>query len=724
MDLTKNKANNRSINYDKKFILILILLMSSLQMAYSQQELTTDSLFNLSIENLMNLEVVTAGKFNQKAKLSPAFITVITKDQIINSGLRNLSDLLLLVPGFNITINQFGLNEIKLRGLGNTSSSGIKLLLNGISLNNNVFGDATRVFDDMSLDNVVKVEIVRGPGSALYGSNAVLSVINIITDSDAVENVFQNTLRYGSFNTIEWTTNYKDKFFKKIDFNASINYLNTDGPELMIERDRLYGKSYSLAPGYSDYSNSKLDIRLLMKYKEWKLNMLFVDKNRSPFIGPSFALVERDSFKNRENYFMVNLENTYNISRNFRIKSELYYKRFFFSPDGQIYPPGFGFYDSSGLALDVNTDGIIDVFPDGMYATYELVENVIGFDVLNEYQINQNHYLTLGISSEYIWMNTLPTVANFNIIVPGLPYYLGGFESFDEGIVKPSERLSSSLYIQDSWHIFKKAYITPGLRFDYYSDFGSVLSPKLAFAHEINSSISYKVMYGYAYRAPSFGELARVNNVNIIGNPDLKPSSANTLEAGFQLSMKKNIKFRMNAFHIHIYDRIIRKYQGDMPPGYAALKYENEGENKSIGFECQLEAIISPKLSGIINYTYQNVNTISDNGNWSVTALVPRNLGNILVSYQPIDDIFLVYRLNFVSKRPREINDIRPDLDSYFLSSVQLSSKSIFDHFNISIGVNNLFNTRYYDPGHMVFIPNDYPRPGRNYNLSLTYNFL
>lgn len=57
MDLTKNKANNRSINYDKKFMLILILLMSSLQMAYSQQELTTDSLFNLSIENLMNLEV-------------------------------------------------------------------------------------------------------------------------------------------------------------------------------------------------------------------------------------------------------------------------------------------------------------------------------------------------------------------------------------------------------------------------------------------------------------------------------------------------------------------------------------------------------------------------------------------------------------------------------------------------------------------------------------------
>lgn len=731
MGLIKNIGNNRLRKYLNNFLMIGILLMSSIQILYSQNEESSDSLFNLSIENLMNLEVVTAGKYNQKAKLSPAFITVITKDQIISAGFRNLSELLQIVPGFHVTINHFGLFEIKVRGIGNTNSSGVKLLfssgvkllLNGISLNNNVFGDATRAFDDMSLDNVERVEIVRGPGSALYGSNAVLSVINIITDSDKEEDVFQNTLRYGSFNTIEWTTIYKEKFFKKIDFNASINYLKTDGPELKIEQDRLYGKPYSLAPGYSDHSNSKLDIRFLVKFKNWKLNMLMVDKNRGPFIGPSYALVERGSFKNRENYFMANLENTYNISQSFRIKPQLYYKRFSFSPDGQIYPPGFGYYDSTGVAIDINEDGIIDVFPDGMNAVYKLVENVIGFDILSEYQLNQNHYITLGLTSEYIWLDVKPTVANFNIIVPGQPYYLGGFETFDEGIVKPSERFTSSIYVQDSWHIFKGAYITPGIRFDYYSDVGSVVIPKLAFAHEINSLISYKLMYGHAYRAPGFGELARVNNVNIIGNPDLKPSSANTLEAGFQLSMKKNIKFRINTFYIHIYDRIIRKYQGEVPPGYAAFKYENEGENRSLGFECQMDVILSPKISGAINYTYQNVKTLSDNGNWDATALIPKSLGNLLVNYHPTKKISLVYILQYVSAIPRETIDTRTDLNPYFLSSINLSANNIFNHFRLSVGVYNLFDNKYYDPGHMVFIPGDYPKPGRNFNLSLTYDF-
>jgi outer membrane receptor for ferrienterochelin and colicin len=722
MNLNIYKSIKSPIIFYKKFIIIILFSCISFQLVYSQKQEPGDSLFDLSIENLMNLEVVTAGRFNQKAKLSPAFITVISKDQIIKSGCRNLNELLQIVPGFNVTINQFGLYEIKVRGLGNTNSSGVKLLLNGISLNNYVFGDATRVFDDMALDNVEKVEIIRGPGSSLYGSNAVLSVINIITDSDLHEDVFQNTIKYGSFNSFEWNTNYNDKIFKKIEFHTSINYLKTDGPELEIKRDRLYGNTYSLSPGFSDHSNSKLDIRFLLKYKNWKLNILMVDKNRGPFIGPSYALVERDKFKNRENYSMINLENTFDISQSFRIKPQIYYKRFFFSPDGQIYPPDFGFYDSTGTALDINADGIIDVFPNGMIATYELAENAVGFDILNEYQLNQNHYFTLGLSSEYIWLDILPTEANFNIIVPGAPYYLDGFESFDEGIVKPSERFSSSVYLQDSWHIFKAAYITPGVRFDYHNDFGSVLSPKLAFAHEINKLISYKLMYGHAYRAPGFGELARVNNTNIIGNPDLKPSSANTFEAGYQLNLPANIKFRMNAFYIHIYDRIVRKYQGDVPPGYAALMYENEGENKSIGIECQLEAIITSKISGFINYTYQDVKTLSDEDTWNKTALIPESLGNVIISYNPFKNIFLNYKVNYVSPRLREINDTRPDLEPYFLSSVKLTAINIFNHFNTSIGIYNLFDTKYYDPGHMVFIPDDYPKPGRNYYLSLTYN--
>lgn len=217
---------------------------------------------NLSLEELMNIKVSTVSRYQQKSNIAPALVTVVTKNDIANSGARNLLDIFRHIPGFYFTINQFGLNEIGIRGLKSTNTATLKLLVNGSSINNNVFGEATRIFDDMPVDNIERIEIIRGPSSAVYGSNAMLSVVNIITENESI-NQFKPKVSYGSFNTLNFSIVSGHNINEDFSYSAYINLLNTNGPKLIIQNDRLTEEFYGLSPEKTDYSNKKTDAYLI-----------------------------------------------------------------------------------------------------------------------------------------------------------------------------------------------------------------------------------------------------------------------------------------------------------------------------------------------------------------------------------------------------------------------------------------------------------------------------
>jgi len=125
--------------------------------------------------------VITASRIPENIKKTASSVTVITDRQIRQMGARNLIDVLETVPGWSNYYSFNGFNLANARGIASLSTSAILVMINSHPLNENWSGGALYTYDTMPLDNIKRIEFVRGPGSALYGANAFAGVINIIT---------------------------------------------------------------------------------------------------------------------------------------------------------------------------------------------------------------------------------------------------------------------------------------------------------------------------------------------------------------------------------------------------------------------------------------------------------------------------------------------------------------------------------------------------------------
>jgi iron complex outermembrane receptor protein len=139
----------------------------------------------LSIDELLNVTVTSAGQKEQKLSDVAAAMTVITSDDIERSGATNIPDLLRYVPGVEVGQGNNGDVSVAIRGFGGIYSSKLLVLVDGRSIYNPLFGGVEWQFQQMMLDNIDRIEVIRGPGATVWGANAVDGVINIITKDSA-----------------------------------------------------------------------------------------------------------------------------------------------------------------------------------------------------------------------------------------------------------------------------------------------------------------------------------------------------------------------------------------------------------------------------------------------------------------------------------------------------------------------------------------------------------
>lgn len=188
-DCSMSLAGARSRPHARQRLLWAIGLMlygfAALTTPTYAQEPGPPKLKSLSLEHLMNIDVATvnaASKFDQKTTEAPSYVTVITAEEIEKYGYRTLADVLESVPGFYVT-NDRNYSYVGVRGLGRQDyNDRVLLLIDGHRLNDPVYGEALIGTEfPLDIDLIQRVEIIRGPGSALYGTNAFLAVINVIT---------------------------------------------------------------------------------------------------------------------------------------------------------------------------------------------------------------------------------------------------------------------------------------------------------------------------------------------------------------------------------------------------------------------------------------------------------------------------------------------------------------------------------------------------------------
>jgi iron complex outermembrane recepter protein len=164
----------------------------------SPAALATDNYFELSLEQLMQIEIQSASKKNEPIAQAPAAVYVITNEDIIRSGVTNIPDALRMVPGLQVARSDSNSWAISIRGFNSTLANKLLVLIDGRSIYNPVFGGTLWEAQHLLLDDIERIELVRGPGGSLWGANAVNGVINIITKHTRDTQGSQLSVLYGN----------------------------------------------------------------------------------------------------------------------------------------------------------------------------------------------------------------------------------------------------------------------------------------------------------------------------------------------------------------------------------------------------------------------------------------------------------------------------------------------------------------------------------------------
>jgi iron complex outermembrane receptor protein len=551
-------------------------------------------LFNLSLEELLQVKVeVSTGSQRDRSNV-PSSISVYTKQDIERLGLRTLEQLLNLSTSMQVSRSDAeGISYgPAVRGKkADFVGREILVLLDGLRLNDVVTGGVFGQDKLITLTNVKRVEIIRGPGSSLYGANAYAGVVNIISDTS----LNQVTLASGNFDSLHGSLSKSGQISS---FHYSFFY------ERYQDEGDSYNPFYNFQGQYEATSDpvSRDNLQLHLTYEQLSLFYRYSNTITSDFIiGGGQA-----SSGSRSDQHSHSLRAVYHANYNgFKItpyadttESTHDVTLGLFPENPNPVPPVSSLYWTNGSSIEMLGGNIRDVG-----------SRNVGVDIQKTWS---NHTISFGVNwmKEFTGLNPFQT----NIDIPHLEatgelipspnnmlmqgFYIGGIR-FD--LLEASERISKGAYIQDEWQINDNLNVTLGGRYDDYDDFGGNFSLRSSAIYRVDDANTLKVLYGEAYRAPSFTETRAGIASGGISNPSLKPETVSTSEIAWQRAGERLLS-TVTLFNNHYTDGIQPVLVDDVVPGFTAYQPQNISNDDISGLEVEIEYLIdanfSAKLSG------------------------------------------------------------------------------------------------------------------------------
>jgi iron complex outermembrane receptor protein len=266
--------------------------------------------------------------------------------------------------------------------------------------------------------------------------------------------------------------------------------------------------------------------------------------------------------------------------------------------------------------------------------------------------------------------------------VPGTPVV--DFSNIQPHI-RTADRRDSYGYVQDEWSFAPDWALTAGVRYDRYSDFGSTANPRVALVWDVSLDMTAKLLYGTAFRAPSFNEEYGVNPV-ANGNPTLRPETIRTAEAAISWQAARALSVDMNVFH-YDYDQIIAAVANPAPtPG---ATYQNTGGMTGNGVEAQLVWDAASNLRLIGNYSFQHA---SLNANGSDPTYDPRHHLFGRADWRFSGTWQSSLQINYVADRQRAAGDMRMDAANDATVDLSVHGAPGIRGVEVAAMVRNLFN--------------------------------
>lgn len=488
-----------------KYLNFLLLSLAGLAFA----EDGDFDLFDLSLDQLAQIRISSATLTERSLLEIPASITVFSGEQIRAMGIMTLEELANYVPGFQSQRSgiKAHVRPISARAYRkNDNANEILVLLNGARLNDGLGGGVFSMSNELPVSHAERVEFIRGPGSALYGGNAMTAVINIITrtegndislgsGSEARESVQINY--HQSDNSLHYEQ-YRDagqRYHNLPDANNT-RYENFRDPNerrhlfISRERDNYFVQLYAGRNEFNDF---------------WT-NELFTDYNQPTSLEALLLNGRIDLFAQGNFKSQLNL-------RYFRGKQDVY---------GQTYGSG-SFSAISNPASDEPYLGR------SWFGTEEIEISLVNWLPLGEdghIVLGAQYYAPNMLGGDVVSNYNLEQLANNNFPVDYNP------SGITTDLLTDQNRTVSALFGQyenhwGAWHL------TTGARYEDYADIGSHLSPRASLVYRVNPQNSLKFLYGHAFRPPTTAETGFSNNSVLISNPDLKPEIIDTYEVNW-----------------------------------------------------------------------------------------------------------------------------------------------------------------------------------------------
>lgn len=514
-------------------VLISVLgFLASFKTIADEKELS--QLFEMTLQELSAVKITGSTLQDESLQSVPSSVTVFEKQDIRRMGFTRLDQLMNFVPGFQSyrsdSNSQGAVYSSRGRRTG-TSAREVLILLDGFRLNDDWAGGAATRESLIPLDNVSRVEFIRGPGSSIYGSNAFLGVINIITEGDREFTVTAGSEQFQSI-AAQWQWQQQGK-----GYSIFVKDEKTDGQRLTL---------YDADPFVQDEISShdpyeQRNIYLSAYADNFKIKALLTDSVNEEFYIEGFVSNDVNRWDRENRYFDLSYEKR--LDQQWSIKTNIFVidRRTEITgvPDQSINLVSLGrvFEEDRGF-------GLIARYNDGYHA-----KGVAGI----EYR-QPNLYDTSA--------RTLSPITNMVNLAPEghrtIRGYFGQYQyKFD-----------------DKWEGIL------GVRVDNYSDFGNHISPRLGLTYSLDNTNTIKWLYGEAFRAPSRIETESINNPAFVGNPDLQPEISRTLELVWSRYLTRGF-LEISMFGVWIDDSI---RDANTP---APKQRINSGDETIAGFELE-----------------------------------------------------------------------------------------------------------------------------------------
>ncbi len=456
----------------------------------------------LDLGDLLNISVsIAAAGQIRSLEEAPGVVSVVTKEDIRRLGARTLEELLELLPGIEVLSDGLGVGRIFIRGIGaSTSSQNVLVLFDGHRLNEEITGGATQLNLDIPVDNIEQLEVIRGPGSALFGANAFLGVINIVSQNADTFDGLEVTVGSGSHGTVQTNAQWAD-WFGELGVSAFVQYNDRSGPNLPVPADgqTLFDElvaplgiaPVSLAPGTTFGARDGVTANLQAKFRSLTLNSRYKEEDSESYIGIVDTLRDTGFLRNRQ--FAIDLAYDWDLGDTVSMRTSALLTENQTDYRFDVLAPGFA------LPIDLGPSTIAIPVAPGVAIEQDTKTRRLGGEITADIRTADSNHLVVGAAYESekpYEVNTLGTVRRVD------PFFVGntevfflpnnGLEPIDDSIPEQRRNITSA-YAQDTWDASERVTVTVGLRWDDYSDFGSTLNPRLALVWRLPSDWNVKL---------------------------------------------------------------------------------------------------------------------------------------------------------------------------------------------------------------------------------------